>query len=346
MAGLIAAAAILGPPARAGMPVEAQMKCPIGGKSFTYTTTASYSTWGTRPDGKPYGSWDFPLELPRCPGNGLVVFDRFTAEEVKRLEPLVASAEYRAMLDKETNYYLAAWLMKRLGRPDIDVAWMIVQASWQADARPELKARYQTEYVALIRALPRAGDAGDWLAMQGRAANGLRELKRFEEAKALLAGLDLSPLNVPVPEEKVGATTPSGLGHQVLNFEEIQEAKRKRAFLGYFEALKDLIDRRDARSEPLRLIPVEEAARRCRAGGDLSADDKEYCASGRPGGVAPERGLNPSRPRDSLSGPKADICRTRPSRPASVAASPKASLRGFGRCASIGSWRVSAASPA
>lgn len=267
-------------PASAGFPVPQAVKCPVGGKSFTHTTTGSYSVWGYRPDGKPYGSWDFPMELPKCPGNGLVVFDDFSKEEVKRLEALTDSAEYRAIRDRETNYYLAAWTMEKLGRPPINVAWMVVQASWQADDRPELKKRYQAEYVDRIRKLERSGDGTDWLLMQARAVNGLRELGRFDEAKALLESLDLSPLDVEVPKEKTGAATPSGLGRTVLNYEEIQAAKRKRDFLNQFKQLGLLIEARNSGSEPLHMIPMREAADRCRDGGErLSSTDKAYCAS-------------------------------------------------------------------
>lgn len=265
--------------ASAGMPVPATAKCPVGGKSFTWTTTASYSIWGYRPDGKPYGSWEFPLEMPKCPGNGLVIFDQFTKEETERLKTLVESAEYRAMRNSETSYFLAAWLMKGLGRPPINIAWMTVQASWQADGKPELKKRYQALYVDQIRALARTGDGADWLLMQARAVNGLRELGRFDEAKALLTSLDLKPLDVAIPEEKTGEATPSGLGRTVLNYDEIQEAKRKRAFLNQFKELGALIEARNADSEPLQMLPVREAAERCRNGDSLSQADKNYCAS-------------------------------------------------------------------
>lgn len=60
----IVAAAAAALPAAAGIPVRQRMTCPIGGEAFTYNTTASYTTFGSRPDGKPYGSWIFPLALP------------------------------------------------------------------------------------------------------------------------------------------------------------------------------------------------------------------------------------------------------------------------------------------
>jgi hypothetical protein len=266
-------------PASAGMPYPQTVKCPVGGKSFEHVTTASYSTWGSRPDGKPYGSWRFPMKLPKCPDNGLIVFDEFTPDEVKRLELLVGGAEYRAIRDRETDYFLAAWLMERLGRPPIDVAWMIVQASWEADGRPDLKARYQALYVERIRALPKSRDGIDWLIMQGRAVNGLRELKRFNEAKALLATLDRAPLDVSIPKRKTGRTKSEQRG-EVGNEEEIEEAENKRAFLRYFKQLGDALDARDSSAEPLRMIPAQEAAAICqRSAGRLSRTDKAYCES-------------------------------------------------------------------
>lgn len=276
---LLAAVALPAFPASAGMPVPATAKCPVGGKSFTWTTTASYSIWGYRPDGKPYGSWDFPLEIPKCPGNGLVIFDEFTKEETGRLKTLVESDEYRAIRDTETSYFLAAWLMERLGRPPINIAWMIVQASWQADGRPELKKRYQSLYVDRIRALPKSGEGEDWLIMQARAVNGLRELGRFDEARALLASLDLKPLDVPVPEQKSEAV-PGSIGRRILNYDEVKAAERKRAFLNQFKELAALIEARNPASEPLHMIPMREAAGRCRSGADgLPQADKDYCAS-------------------------------------------------------------------
>ncbi|HEX8064002.1 MAG TPA: hypothetical protein VF535_12390, partial [Allosphingosinicella sp.] len=96
-------------------------------------------------------------------------------------------------------------------------------------------------------------------------------------AKALLASLDLAPLDVPIPEEK---STPHGLGRTVHNYDEIKEAERKRAFLNQFKQLGALIEARNSASEPLQMIPMREAAERCRGGAEsLSQADKAYCAS-------------------------------------------------------------------
>jgi len=65
---VVLAALAGGTPAQAGMPYPEKMKCAVGGESFTHIGTMSYSTWGSRPDGKPYGSWRFPIELPVLSG--------------------------------------------------------------------------------------------------------------------------------------------------------------------------------------------------------------------------------------------------------------------------------------
>ena len=56
------------PPSRTEMPGRRQ-------ELRARSTTGCLQHLGQRPDGKPSGSWEFPLDLPRCPGNGLVIFD-------------------------------------------------------------------------------------------------------------------------------------------------------------------------------------------------------------------------------------------------------------------------------
>lgn len=258
----------------------AEMRCPVGGKTFRYLSTASYSTWGYRLDGKPYGSWEFPNPLPVCPGNGLVIFDEFTQEQVAVLKDAIADPEYRAMADRETTYYQAHWLARKLGRDPFDTAWLLVQASWQADHDPALKARYQREYVEEIRAIPRPADTEVWTIMQLRAVNGLRELGRFDEALTHLQSLPLQQFDVPVPKEEIAGATPSGSGKAVTNWEEVRAAERKRSFLRYAEQLRELIAEKNPASEPLRLMPLREAAFRCKSeAASLSGPDADFCAS-------------------------------------------------------------------
>lgn len=242
--GLLAAAACslgLALPTIAGMPVRQTMKCPIGDSSFEFTTTASYSIFGSRPDGKPYGSWEFPLALPVCPTNGLVIYKEFSKAEVAKLTGLVASGEYKA-LAADVPYYRAAWLMRELGGTKKDVAWMINQASWQADGRPELKRRYQREFLVAAEDLPKpeAGDDLMTIGLQFRAANAQRELGAFDAATAKLRGLTLASLGVPATSKT--------------NKLDESASEQRDGWLQYARALEKVIARHDASAEPIDMI--------------------------------------------------------------------------------------------
>src|SRR5688572_27842117 len=152
LAAALAAAPLI--PASAGTPVTKDMICPIGGAAFQFTTTGSYTSFGTRPDGKPYGSWTFPLALPECPDNGLVLYKEYTPEEVAKLEPLVASDAYQALRKEDTPYYRAYWLMKAMDLGPERYLWALLQAGWEAEARPDLRKRYLAELAEASAAVP------------------------------------------------------------------------------------------------------------------------------------------------------------------------------------------------
>lgn len=257
VAALAAVAALAFAPAaaEAGMPVTRRVTCPIGGRSFDFATTASYSTWGARPDGRPFGSWQFPLALPECPDNGLVVYRDFSDEEVERLRPIVASDEYQALRrNGETSYYRASWLMRRMREPATHALWALVQATWQAEPRPDLRRRYMEELVA------RAGDLGEprdveTIAVRSRVINALRELGRFEEAAAMI---EATPVDEVAPPSEAVRSTADWRGH--------------------YRSLARIVARRDSSIEPIDMIPYREARRRCDEGGDsLSETDRGLC---------------------------------------------------------------------
>jgi hypothetical protein len=230
----------------AGTPVTQSLRCPIGGARFEFTTASSYNTWGSRPDGKPYGSWTFPLALPVCPGNGLVMYEEFSREQLRALRPLIASPEFEAVRTTETPHYRAQWLMRKLGAPTSKVLWTLIKASWEADGDASQRARYLREYVELAKSDPRpvGEDDLDWIVAQLRAANALRELAQFDEAAAMLRTIPTQSLDVP--------------------------ASNRRGWLGFSQRLKAVIDRREASPEPLDMIPPRVAAERCMALSDLS----------------------------------------------------------------------------
>jgi len=172
--------------------------CPVGGERFPSVGYGSYSTWGARLDGRPYGSSEFPLDVPVCPTNQFVLYksaDEFTPAQVAALTPYVAG-DYRA-LARETSHYRAAHLARVAGEPQSTQAWLMLQAGWQVDADAERLARYQTEFVTL-------GDAAladvqptstEWWMLQFRLANAERQLGRFDAALARIAALPMSQLD-------------------------------------------------------------------------------------------------------------------------------------------------------
>jgi hypothetical protein len=103
---LAAASAMLASPA-AGAPAapaaERAMTCPVGGGSFQFKAVAPPVVAGERPDGRPVGGVKFPLPLPECPDNGLVLYKDYEPGDVTKLAPLVASEAYQALRKNETQ---------------------------------------------------------------------------------------------------------------------------------------------------------------------------------------------------------------------------------------------------
>ncbi len=253
-------------PAAAAPTVKRTMTCPVGGESFDYQQPVSSAALGMRPDGKPYGTGAAPAPLPECPGNGLVLYKDYTADEAKTLTPLVASDDYQALRKTDTQYYRAYWLMRQMGVGPEDYLWALLQASWQAEGTPELRARYLAELAEASAKVPPNPADMDWIGMEGRAINALRELGRFDEAAARLAKVPLAKLDVPVPEGP-GATAQA-----------VTDAKVKHGWLTFFEQLKAAIARKDSSIEPFDMIPRNVALDYCidRAA-TLAEDQRAFC---------------------------------------------------------------------
>jgi hypothetical protein len=243
-------------------PVRRAMTCPIGGEKFQFTTVSSIVSWGERPDGKPYGS--FPLEIPECPKNGLVLYKDYEPQEVAKLEPLVASDAYQALRKSDAPFYRAYWLMREVGVAAGPRLIALQRAIWTVDDKPELRARYLAEFVTETAKLPRKPEDVNWIGMEGRAVNALRELGRFDEASARLAKLPLSALAVAEP--KVTDRSPAA-----------NQARTRRNWLRYLKELKPVIDRRDASVEPFDMLPKREWTSRCINGKDLSETQQAFC---------------------------------------------------------------------
>ena len=237
-------------PALAGTPYEVEMTCPVGGEEFTHTATGSLSTYGSRPDGKPYGSWIFPMPLAECPSNGLVIYRDFEETENERLAALVLSQEYRA-LKPEAPYYRAQWLSDRLDGDTANPPWLLMRAAWEVDDDPLRKARYQREFAE--RAGGFAADPADLdlLFLRFRVANAWRELEEFDRAAAALDSIPAEALDVDIPDEDDA------------EYEAIEEAEARRFLLDHVGKMRALILASNSHSEPLTLIPERMAILRC-----------------------------------------------------------------------------------
>lgn len=243
----------------AGFPVTERMTCPIGGERFEFVTTASYSTFGARPDGKPYGSWTFPLALPECPGNGLIVYKAFDRGELRRLEAIIVTDSYRALRSgNDVQYYRLARLLREMGAPPAEHLGALVQAGWEAELGTPLRTRYLGEFAEGMAALPAEPADLSEFAMRGRWINALRELGRFDEAGALLARTQLEPLRAAAAGEP----------------------RNLQGWLDYYAMMRTLIERRDSSAEPLDFLSREEAAARCvREAASLDERQRAYCGS-------------------------------------------------------------------
>ena len=220
--------------------------CPIGGKTFAFSELGSISRWGGLPDGMPIGSGSFPVALPVCPDNGLVMFRAFDKAAVATLKPIVASADYQAKRTTETEYYLAYLLATALG--DKDAPWLLLSATWEAknaDPRGALAQRYNAEFAAAaVAAVAADAVSGDLesVALRARAVNALREIGRFEEAEALRGRIVIDP-------------TAGGEGDEA--------AANRKGWGEYLASLAAPIARRDTARAPIDMVGPQGAAERC-----------------------------------------------------------------------------------
>lgn len=200
LAGLALAFTLAGA-ASAGTPYTAKAVCPVDGATFEYTSTGSYSTWGSFLDGMSQASWITPLPLPQCPASRFPVYrDDFSDVDKERIRALVETPEYKAVRD-EASYYLLWYVADQLEPPreGLDGPWPLLQATWQSHDNTERYARYVALVIPLMDAvLPtlKAEKPADWWYFQIVLANLARQSGDFAAAAARLDSLEGSPPNV------------------------------------------------------------------------------------------------------------------------------------------------------
>lgn len=240
------------------------MICPVGGEPFSAWQATTYSTYGARPDGRPFSYMHFPFPVPECPGNHLVVFDNFSDSDKAALATLIAGPDYaKLVVDGEEQHYRAFWLATRLGRSEGDALGWLQTALWATtpgahdgpDDPPNAarRKRYAQEFVERVRRLPAETRPADRLWLTARAANQLRQMGDFAGAETMRkAALPL-----------------------------VGQSGTDNGWNDYLARLGPVIARRDASPEPLDMIPPEEAADRCERLDDMppSPAERRLCAS-------------------------------------------------------------------
>ncbi|WP_260583248.1 hypothetical protein [Sphingopyxis sp. PET50] len=179
-------------PASASTFFDVTKTCPVDGETFSFSELGSISTFGSFPDGMPFGSGYFPIRMPECPGNGLVMYREFTDQEIERLRTLIASPEYLALRRGDNAYYRAYWLEKQLVPSSDILIPLLMRAGWDAKNQApggEQALRYTGELIDAIKAELAAEVGANSVVLQLRLANAQRELKRFDDAAAVLQAI-------------------------------------------------------------------------------------------------------------------------------------------------------------
>jgi hypothetical protein len=170
---------------------EVELTCPLDGTKFKATLAGSGTSFGMFLDLKPDGPTPAPWPIAKCPSNGFVLYkDKFTGEEIARLRPFVESTQYQTLQRENSNYYLAARLRIFQGEKAADVAFVLVQATWEAKDLSQYQ-RYAAEALqAYEEALSRPyADPKQWLTDQLLAGELERRLGRFEKAETRFRSL-------------------------------------------------------------------------------------------------------------------------------------------------------------
>ncbi len=226
----------------ASIPVVEEVRCPVGGKLFKFVTISAYTTVGRRPDGKPYGFTRFPLAMPECPDNRLILFDKFSDSEISKLEVLIKSADFKSLIKSETPYFRAYWLAKQLGRNAAQTHNLLIQAIWETAQKPVQDGSENSMAATIF------------------LANAHRELREFTSAKALLTSIVF--LIEPKPDKR-----------EQWPQEEWQPLRN------YLERFMKVVERGDSSLEPLDLLPERIAAEKCWHYGENYSDfSKAFCS--------------------------------------------------------------------
>lgn len=176
---------------------QVDIECPIGGSTFKTTLAMSGTQFGQNLDRRPFGPIASPWPLAKCPDNGFVLFKgTFTEQELKQLRPYVLSPDYQALQARETDHYLAARLMHRLGLPVEKVAEALLRATWEVEKEARYRRYAEAALAAFKDVIARAPidrPAAEQASYQQITGELERRLGQFDAAKRRFTALLADP---------------------------------------------------------------------------------------------------------------------------------------------------------
>ena len=130
----------------AGIPIQENNTCPVGGETFKTTGTASCSSMGHTLSMKRISSCDFVTPLPQCPKNKLPMYKDFTDTDISELAKIM---ETRAYKDASIGspFQLAAIVEQKLSSFDRETLFFILQQGiWYTPEQVMDNPEYMTSY--------------------------------------------------------------------------------------------------------------------------------------------------------------------------------------------------------
>lgn len=170
---------------------EVEVNCPLCHTHFKSTIALSGSIFGIRLDHKPVGPIYAPEPIPSCPQCHFILFNRqISAEELEQCRGVVHSEQYRQCYQR-ASYYRLGTLFERIGRDDLTMAHVFLQASWQEEGQPKVYHEDVTKSLYyLSRCVEGIPDTNDmWLECRMLQGELLRRIGQFEAAKSVWISL-------------------------------------------------------------------------------------------------------------------------------------------------------------
>lgn len=100
--------------------------CPVGGEIVSSYRLLSCGTYGVTVSLKPITTCGDPINVVRCPGNGLPIFSSFTTEEIKKIEEVLKVNNIK----KIPKWMAAALIAEQLPNHQKRVVEFLIYSFW------------------------------------------------------------------------------------------------------------------------------------------------------------------------------------------------------------------------